>query len=160
MKITKTATAELAFEKSNVEALQHAMKLQNEKSKKTNNKQAKYGHLLGDSILFKHAIKDNENVVKSMTLQFDCLYQVFQWKVKTRYTQKVAKEKTKVKKTMKQQTSEEVNMNINTLLHFYNTPSASPMKSTTLKTAQTAPQVPILINNSLPPPPLITTKAS
>ena len=77
MKITKTITVELTFEKNNVEALQHAMKLQNKKSKKTNNKQAKYSYFLGDSILFKCAIKDNENVIKSMTLQLDHLYQIF-----------------------------------------------------------------------------------
>ena len=135
VKIAKAATAGLALQKSNVEALQHTMKLQNKKSKKTNNKQAKYSHLLGDSILSKCAIKGNEDVVKSMTLQLGCLYQVFQWKVKTRYTQEVAKEETRVKKAMKQQASEKVNINVNTLLHLYNTPSASPMKPTTPKTA-------------------------
>ena len=87
MKITKAATAGLALQKNNVEALQHAMKLQNEKSKKTNNKQAKYSCLLSDSILSKHVIKGNENVIKSITLQLGHLYQVFQWKMKTRYTQ-------------------------------------------------------------------------
>ena len=78
VKITKAVTAGLALQKSNIEALQHTIKLQNEKSKKTNNKQVKYGCLLGDSILFKCVIKGNENVIKSMTLQLGCLYQVFQ----------------------------------------------------------------------------------
>ena len=78
VKIAKAATAGLAFQKSNVEALQHAMKLQNKKSKKTNNKQAKYSHLLSDSILSECVIKGNEDVIKLITLQLDCLYQIFQ----------------------------------------------------------------------------------
>ena len=159
MKIAKAVTAGLTLQKNNVEALQHAMKLQNEKSKKTNNKQAKYNHLLSDSILFECAIKGNENVIKSMTLQLGHLYQVFQWKVKTKYTQEMTKKKIRVKKIMKQQISEKINININTLLHLYNTLSASPMKSITSKTAQAAPQVPILIDNPLPPLLPITTKA-
>ena len=101
MKIAKEITARLAFQKSNVEALQYTMKLQNKKLKKTNNKQAKYSCLLGDFILSKCVIKGNEDVIKSMTLQLGHLYQVFQWKVKTRYTQEVAKEKAKVKKVIK-----------------------------------------------------------
>ena len=77
VKIIKAVTAGLVLQKSNVEALQYIMKLQNKKSKKTNNKQAKYSHFLGDSILFKCAIKGNEDVIKSMTLQLDHLYQIF-----------------------------------------------------------------------------------
>ena len=135
IKITKTVTAELTLQKNNVKALQHVMKLQNKKSKKINNKQVKYDCFLNDFILFKHAIKSNENVIKLITLQFDHLYQIFQWKIKTRYTQEMAKKKIKIKKIIKQQTSEKINININTLLYLYNTSSASSIKSTTSKTA-------------------------